>query len=131
MCVESIPWTLLLSDALHSTITMNTNLNLEGLRNPLSFDINIMDEDFGMVNELALLTSNIWKEMYVVLDSFFILFFVNEERKAHNTLSLMLDPRFKNLRLVWFLNSQEQKIILFKSMTWGHYFQRDVKSEIT
>jgi hypothetical protein len=90
-----------------------------------------MDEDFGMVNELALLTSNIWKEMYVVLDSFFILFFVNEERKAHNTLSLMLDPRFKNLRLVWFLNSQEQKIILFKSMTWGHYFQRDVKSEIT
>jgi hypothetical protein len=38
---------------------MNTNLNLEGLRNPLSFDINIMDEDFGMVNELALLTSNI------------------------------------------------------------------------
>jgi hypothetical protein len=30
-----------------------------------------MDEDFGMVNELTLLTSNVWKEMYVVFDSFF------------------------------------------------------------
>ncbi len=39
--------------------TMNTKLKLEGLQNPLSFDINIMDEDFGMVNELSLLTSNI------------------------------------------------------------------------
>jgi hypothetical protein len=32
---------------------------------------NIMDEDFGMVNELSLLASNIQKEVYVVLDSFF------------------------------------------------------------
>jgi hypothetical protein len=38
---------------------MNTKLNLEGLQNPLSFDVNIMDEDFGMVNELTLLISNI------------------------------------------------------------------------
>jgi hypothetical protein len=29
-----------------------------------------MDEDFGMVNELSLLALNIWKEVYVVLDSF-------------------------------------------------------------
>jgi hypothetical protein len=27
-----------------------------------------MDEDFGMVNELTLLTSNIQKDVYVVLD---------------------------------------------------------------
>jgi hypothetical protein len=38
---------------------LNTKLKLEGLQNPLSFDINIMDEDFRMVNELTLLTSNI------------------------------------------------------------------------
>jgi hypothetical protein len=29
-----------------------------------------MDEDFGMVIELTLLASNIWKEVYVVLNSF-------------------------------------------------------------
>jgi len=50
--------------------------------------------------------------MYVVLDSFFILFFVNEERKAHNTLSLMLDPRFKNLKLISSLIGQEQGIFI-------------------
>ncbi len=49
-------------------ITMNTKL-MENLQNPPSFD-NIMNEDFGMVNELTLLASNIRKEVYVVLDSF-------------------------------------------------------------
>jgi hypothetical protein len=38
-------------------ITMNTKLMKE-LQNPPTFD-NIMDEDFGMVNKLTLLTSNI------------------------------------------------------------------------
>jgi hypothetical protein len=47
----------LLSDALHSTITMNTKLMKE-LQYLPSFD-NIMDEDFGMVIELTLLASNI------------------------------------------------------------------------
>jgi hypothetical protein len=58
----------LLSDALHSTITMNTKL-VEELQNLPNFD-NIMDEDFRMVIELTLLVSNIQKEVYVVLDSF-------------------------------------------------------------
>jgi hypothetical protein len=40
-----------------SVITMNTKL-MEELKNPPSFD-NIMDEDFGMVNELSLLALNI------------------------------------------------------------------------
>jgi hypothetical protein len=62
----------LLSDALHSIRTMNTKL-IEEWQNLLYFD-NIMDEDFGMVIELTLLTSNIRKEVYVVLDSFFSLF---------------------------------------------------------
>jgi len=49
-----------------SIITMNKKL-MEELQNPLNFD-NIMDEDFGVVNELTLLVSNIRKEVYVVLD---------------------------------------------------------------
>jgi hypothetical protein len=47
-----------------------------------------------MVNELTLLASNIRKEVYVVwILSFFKRKY--EERRAHNILSLMLDPRFK------------------------------------
>jgi hypothetical protein len=49
-------------------ITMNTKL-MKNFQNPPSFD-NIMNEDFGMVNELSLLASNIQKEVYVVLNSF-------------------------------------------------------------
>jgi hypothetical protein len=45
---------------------MNKKL-MEELQNPLNFD-NIMDEDFGVINELTLLVSNIRKEVYVVLD---------------------------------------------------------------
>ncbi len=77
---------------------MNTKLMKE-LQNPPTFD-NIMDEDFGMVNKLTLLTSNIWKETYVVLDSFLLLFLKYEEKKTHNILSLMLNRKFKNLRLI-------------------------------
>ncbi len=49
-----------------SIITMNKKL-MEELQNPLNFD-NIMDEDFGVVNELTLLALNIRKGVYVVLD---------------------------------------------------------------
>jgi hypothetical protein len=80
---------------LHSAITMNTKL-MEELQNHLSF-ANIMDEDFGMANELTLMASNIQEEVYVVLDSFI---YLNEERRTHNILFLMLDPKFNNLKLV-------------------------------
>jgi hypothetical protein len=79
----------LLTNAFHFVITMNTKL---------------MDEDLGMVNELTLLASNIKKVFYC--SSFY---FILEKYEKKNTyvLSLMLDPRFKNLRLVSFLIGQE------------------------
>jgi hypothetical protein len=55
-----------------------------------------MDEDFGMVNELTLLASNIKKGICVVL----LWGGRDMQKKTHNMLFLMLDPRFKNLRLV-------------------------------
>ncbi len=58
----------LFSDALQFAIIMNTKL-MEELQNHLSFG-NIMDENFGMANELTLLAFNIQEEVYVVLDSF-------------------------------------------------------------
>jgi hypothetical protein len=45
---------------------------------------------------------------------FLFLFFFNEESKAHNMLSLMLDPRFKNLKLISSLISQEQGIFIIQ-----------------
>jgi hypothetical protein len=39
-----------------------------------------MDEDFGMVNELTLLISNVQKQVYVVLDSFFFM----KKLRTHN-----------------------------------------------
>lgn len=61
-----------------SIITTNKKL-MEELQNPPNFD-NIMDEDFGMVNELTLLISNVQKQVYVVLDSFFFM----KKLRTHN-----------------------------------------------
>jgi hypothetical protein len=52
-------------------------------------------EDGHVVYELSCLTSNIKKEVVQVLDSFLSFLKKYEERKAHDILSLMLDPRFK------------------------------------
>ncbi len=59
-----------------------------------------MDDDFVIILELCLFTSNIKKEVCGILDSFLSFLRKYEERKVHNVLSLMLDSRFKNLCLV-------------------------------
>ncbi len=69
-----------------------------------------MDEDFGMINELTMLASNIQKQMYIVFDSF-LLFYI-WKKIAHKRLFLMLDPRFKNLRLISSLIGWEQGIFI-------------------
>jgi hypothetical protein len=75
-----------LTNAFHFAITMNTKL-MEELKNPPSFN-KIMDEVFGMVNELTLLASNIKRGICVVgvlggggPDM---------QKETHNMLSLML-----------------------------------------
>jgi len=52
----------------------------------------LVDDDFGIVFELSLFASNIKREVCGVLDV--------KQEKLTNMLSLMLDPRFKNLHLV-------------------------------
>jgi hypothetical protein len=73
-----------LNDVLHSAITMNIKL-IEELQNHSSFG-NIMDEDFGLANELTLMASNIQEEVYVVLDSFLYCLRKYEKRKTHNII---------------------------------------------
>jgi hypothetical protein len=53
-----------------------------------------MEDDSINFNELSLLAFNIRKEVINVLDSFLSFLKKYECRKAHNMISLMLDPRF-------------------------------------
>jgi hypothetical protein len=59
----------LLSDALHSTISISLKLK-EKLENAPSFQT-LMEEDSGVALELIYLVSNIRKEVCGVLNSFF------------------------------------------------------------
>jgi hypothetical protein len=88
----------LLSNALQSAIIMCLKFR-EKFTN-LSTLINLIDDDFGIPFELSLFVSNIRKEVCGVWDSFLSFLRKFEKRKVHNMLSLMLDPRFKNLCLV-------------------------------
>ncbi len=88
----------LLSNALYFAIIMCLKFR-EEITNPSTL-INLVNDDFGITFELSLFTSNIKREVCGVWDSFFSLQRKFEEKKTHDMLSLMLDPRFKNLCLV-------------------------------
>jgi hypothetical protein len=85
----------LLSDALHSTMSMSLKLKEEN-QVVLSFE-SLMEEDSIIVNELALLVFNIRKEVCGVLDSFLSFLTKYKNKKTPNMISLILDPRFKSL----------------------------------
>jgi len=59
-----------------------------------------MKDESCLDNELTLLSSNVKKHVYGVLDFFLSFLTKYEEKKTHNMISLMLDPRFKNLCII-------------------------------
>jgi len=59
-----------------------------------------MEDEFGFANELTLLASNIRKEVCGVLIFFLSVLRKYEEKKTHNMVSLMLDPKFKSLHII-------------------------------
>jgi hypothetical protein len=75
-----------------------------------------MEEDFGVALELICLASNIRKEVCGVLDNLFFFLKRFNERKAHNVLVLMLDPKLKSLRLVFSSIGRDQGV------TWQRNF---------
>jgi hypothetical protein len=60
----------------------------------------LMEDDSIIFYELFLLASKIKREVINVLDSFISFLKKYENRKAHNMILKMLDPRFKSLRIV-------------------------------
>jgi hypothetical protein len=69
-----------------------------------------MENDSIIFNELSLMASNIRREVINVLDSFFSFLKKYENRKTHNMISLMLDPKFKNLHIVSSFVGREQGV---------------------
>jgi hypothetical protein len=83
---------LLLSDALHFTISTSLKLKLKNQVFP-SFET-LMDDDSIVVDELVLMAFNIRREVCGVLDSFFSILTKYKNKNTHNMISLMLDHRF-------------------------------------
>ncbi len=67
-----------------------------------------MDDDSFVNDELSLLASNIRREVINVLGFFFSFLKVYDKRKAHNMISLMLNPRYKNLCIKFSFIGREQ-----------------------
>jgi hypothetical protein len=98
----------LLFDALNVIITMSLKLKKES---KISLNLqDLIDNDSVVAQELSLLAFNIKREICGVLYGFLSLFKKYEENKTHNMLSLMLDLRFKSLRLVSSLIGQKRAI---------------------
>jgi hypothetical protein len=64
-----------------------------------SFEI-LLEHDSIISNELFLLASNIRREVINVLDYFLSFLKKYENRKAHNMIYLMLNPRFKSFHII-------------------------------
>jgi hypothetical protein len=64
---------------------------------------NLMEDDMSMNLELPMFSSNVREQVCDILDGFLLFLMKYEKKKTHNILFLMLNPRFKNFKLVSFL----------------------------
>jgi myosin-crossreactive antigen len=72
----------------------------------------LMNDDSVVSDELFLLASNIKREVINVFNIFLSFLRVYDKRKAHNMISLMLDPKYKNLCIVSSFVGKEQGVVL-------------------
>ncbi len=98
------------SDALHSTIFLSLKLKENNELLP-SFQ-SLMEDEFNLANELTLLASNIRKEVCDVLNFFLSFLRKYKEKKAHNMVPLMLDPRFKSLHIISSFVGRDQEVVV-------------------
>jgi len=100
----------LLNDALHYAISMSLKLKEENKISP-SFE-SLMENDSIIFDELSLLVSNIRREIINVLHSFLSFLKKYDNRKAHNMICLILNPRFKSFYIVSSFVGREQGVVL-------------------
>jgi hypothetical protein len=75
---------------------------------------NLTEEESIIIDELTSFAYKIRKEVCIVKESFLSFLRKFEENKAHNVLSLMLDPRFKSFHLVSSFIGKEQGVAIAK-----------------
>jgi hypothetical protein len=75
-----------------------------------------MDDDSKVTLKLSLLVFNNKKEVCGVLESFLYFWKKYEKRKTHNVFSLLINPRFKNLCLVFSIIGYEYDFLLLRNM---------------
>ncbi len=71
-----------------------------------------MNDDIGLSLKLATLASNIKSKVFGVLDFFLSLLRTYEKKKTHNLFSFMLNPKFKNLCLIFSYVNKEQRMYI-------------------
>jgi hypothetical protein len=74
--------------------------------------------NIGLSLKLTTFASNIKSKVFGVLDSFLSFLKTYEEKKTHNMLSLMFDPRFKSLHLVFHMLVKSKECLLWSSMIY-------------
>jgi len=73
-----------------------------------------MEEDFGVALELICFVSFIRKKVWGILNSFLSFLKKNDERKTHNILVLMLNPRFKSFCFGFYFISHDQQVTIIE-----------------
>jgi hypothetical protein len=81
-----------LNNVLHVAISVSLKLK-EKMNLPFILD-NFIDDNSSLNMELGTLAMNINNEVYEVIDLFLSFLKKYDERKIHNMLSLMLNPKF-------------------------------------
>ncbi len=86
-----------------------------------------MEEDVVIV-ELDLLASNIKREVCNVLEAFISFLKKFDERKTHNMLALMLNMRYKNLKIVFTFVVKELRVAIVKDYDKKIFFLMILKT---
>jgi hypothetical protein len=68
--------------------------------------LDLINDDSVVALELSTLTFSTTREVCGVFNGFLSFFKKYEEDKTHNMLSLMLNSRFKNIRLAYFIGKK-------------------------
>jgi uncharacterized protein YktA (UPF0223 family) len=80
-----------------------------------------MEEDSNVAFELICFACNIIKEVRIVLN-FFLSFVKRYEKKTHNMLSFMLDPKFKSFHLMFSFIGCEQGVAIVEEYDEGFLY---------
>jgi hypothetical protein len=87
--------------------------SLSDLHLSLSMSLGCINDDFDLIIELKTFAKNIKKIIWVI--GFFLSFLIRyDERRIHNLLTLMLDFKFKSLRLIFSFIGHEHEVTIVK-----------------